>query len=374
MRRIDRYFLAEMLVPALMGVMLLLILLVGNVLYGLLMLLYSGAPVHDVFSVLWYRTPGVLMEALPGALLLGTALALSRLERDRELQALRMAGVRLVRLVLPYLSVAAVGVVVLFGLQEKIIPRASHAAERLTRKLMWGTPTAVVPQDVVFRVDNDFVYVHAVDPRTKTLMGVVVCQPRYSGYPTWLVIPRAENHNGVWALLPDPITGVKPRVYTFTDKGELAPYMEGEQGVLNLRQDMLDYLTDQPSTAAEMTLAELYHLARDVRGAGNNIGNNVNNPLALNANDLNFYVQRRFAAPLAALVAVLIAIPLSIRFGRNGGYVGLLLSVIVAFFFVVSQQWAQVLALTNHLQPIVAAWAPDALFGLLGVVLLMREE
>jgi lipopolysaccharide export LptBFGC system permease protein LptF len=369
MRKIDRYFLSEMLVPALMGVMLLLVLLVGNVLYGLLMLLYSGAPAREVFLVLWYRTPGVLMEALPGALLLGTALALNRLERDRELQALRMAGIRLKRLVLPYLGVAALGVGVLFMLQERVIPYATHQAARLTNKLSWGSPTAVVQQDMVFRVENDMVYIHRVDPNTKTLYGVVVCQMK-SGYPTWLVIPRAENHDGVWKLLPDPATGVKPRVYTFTDTGDLAPFYEAEEGVLNLRKDMLDYVTDQPGTPAEMTLAQLLVLQKDVRGAGFGFTRSV----SLKPNHLAFYVQRRFAAPLAALVAVLIAIPLSIHFGRNGGYVGLLLSVIVAFFFVVSQQWAQVLALTDRLHPLIAAWAPNAAFGLLGLVLLLREE
>ncbi|HEY3378285.1 MAG TPA: LptF/LptG family permease, partial [Armatimonadota bacterium] len=89
MRRIDRYILSEMAVPALVGGFLVLLLLVGNQLYMLLRYLYQGVPAHDVLLTLLYYTPGVLMMAIPAALLLGTALGLNRLERDREILALR---------------------------------------------------------------------------------------------------------------------------------------------------------------------------------------------------------------------------------------------------------------------------------------------
>jgi lipopolysaccharide export LptBFGC system permease protein LptF len=34
----------------------------------------------------------------------------------------------------------------------------------------------------------------------------------------------------------------------------------------------------------------------------------------------------------------------------------------------------QVLAERNYLSPVLAAWAPDVVFGLRGVILLLREE
>jgi len=360
-----------MLVPALVGVVLLLFLLVGNVLYSLIKMMVQGSPVHDVLLVLAYRTPSVLMLAVPGALLLGTALALNRLERDRELLALRMAGVRLTRLVVPYIVLAALVVVSMFFLQERVIPRCTHLAERLTAKLIWGTPSAVVRQDEMFKADaNNYIYVHTVDQQTNTLHGVKIFNMERGYLSSMMLIPIAVNHNGVWKVSSDPVTGVKPRVYEFNEKGETTKLIEGDEGILNLKQDMLNYLSDQPSTSDELTLSELQQLEHGVRGTG--VG--LSNGMSLNPDLLTFYVQRRFAAPLSALVAVLIAIPLSVHFGRNGGYVGLLLSVVVAFCFLVSQQWAQALAETNNLQPILAAWSPDAAFGLLGVFLLLREE
>lgn len=369
MRRIDRYLLKEMLVPAFVGGVLVLILLVGNWLYVLLKYLYTGAPSHDILLVLLYRLPEVMMQALPASLMLGTALALNRLERDRELQSLRMAGVRLLRLVAPYILLAVLASGALFVLQEKIIPKTAHAAEMISRKLAWGSPTAVIPRDVVFKVDENFLYVREVDPNASTLFGVLVFR-QTAGGPTWLTIPVAENHGGLWYFRRDPRTHEPPRMYSFNTKGDLVSYLEveGKDSWLNLKQDVLQYLTDQPSTPKELTLQQLRNLHDNMRGTGSNFS------LSLEPKQLIYYLNTKLAIPLSALVAVLIAIPLAVHYGRSGGYVGLLLSVVVAFCFVVSQQWTQVLAETDRLEPIFAAWAPDAFFGLLGLVLLLREE
>jgi lipopolysaccharide export LptBFGC system permease protein LptF len=47
---------------------------------------------------------------------------------------------------------------------------------------------------------------------------------------------------------------------------------------------------------------------------------------------------------------------------------------VVAFCFVVSQQWMEVLVDNSYLHPVIAAWAPDGFFGILGIILLFREE
>ncbi|MHB0939224.1 MAG: LptF/LptG family permease [Armatimonadota bacterium] len=367
MRRIDRYLLKEMLTPALIGGVLVLMLLVGNWLYGLLKLLYTGSSGRDILLILALRLPGVIMMAVPASLLLGTALALNRLERDRELMSLRMTGVRLLRLVAPFILMGVLFSIGLFILQEKIVPSTTHKAVKLTQKLAYATPAAFVPHDVVFRVGQQFIYVKRVDPITKTLYNVIVCKLEPQRV-TWLRAPVAEYHGGKWIVKSDPYTHKKPEFDTFTENSNLIIHGEVEGGgYLDLTDDFMAYITDQPSTADELTLAQLQDMVDGLRG-GFGMG------LSLTPSELTFQLHRKVAAPLAALVAVLIAIPLAVHFGRSGGYTGLLLSVVVAFCFVVSQQWAQVLAETHRLHPIFAAWAPDGIFGLLGLGLLLREE
>ncbi|MHB9023883.1 MAG: LptF/LptG family permease [Armatimonadota bacterium] len=371
MRRIDRYLLSEMAIPACIGGVLVLVLLTGNWLYSLLKLLYTGANPHDVLMILVYRLPSVLMLAIPASLMLGAALALNRLERDRELLALRMAGIRLKRLVLPLIILAFLWSVGMFLLQENVIPRTTHAAVKLTQKLAWGTPEVFIQRDVVFRVGQMYLYVREVNPKTQTLRGIIATRMG-QGYPMLLTVPIAENRDGHWFLQPDPYTNAKPWLYMFKPDGTLSISADatGEDSVLSLSRDVWRYLSDQPSTPDELTLQQLANLRNGVRGAGAGVAGS----LPLQPDQLTFHVHRKVAAPLAALVGVLIAIPLAVHFGRSGGYAGLLLSVVVAFCFVVSQQWAQALVETDRLNPILAAWAPNALFGLLGIVLLFLEE
>lgn len=376
MRRIDRYLLFEMIVPALVGVMLLLLLLIGNVLYSLLLVLYSGASLRDLGLILLYYLPEVLLTAVPGALLLGTALSLNRLERDRELLAVRMAGVRLKRAILPYIVLGLVSAGGIFLLQDTLVPRMSHKAELLKRKISLTTPTAIIQEDVFFKTGDYAFYVHEVDSKLQVLKQVLVYKKEQNTI-TLLIIPWAENHNGNWFFKADPVTKEPPLICRFGPNGkrdfDLTEYdtLKGDLNYLNMKGDIWQFISDQPSRPEELTFAQLLRLRNNVRGVGIGYSGIT---LPLSAPELTFFLHRKLAISLATLVAILIAIPLSVHFGRSGGYVGLLLSVVVAFFFIVSQQWAQVLVMKDMLNPIIAAWGPDALFGLIGVVLLWREE
>jgi len=369
MRRIDRYLLSEMMIPALVGVMLLLLLLIGNVLYMLLLVLYGGAPLHDIGMILFYRLPEVLLQAIPGALLLGTALSLNRLERDRELLAIRMAGVRLKRAILPYVVLGIISAVGMFVLQDTLVPQATHLAEVAQRKLIFGTPTSVIQQDVFFKTDNYVFYVGKIDTKSQVMKQVLIYKTEANS-TTLYTIPLAENHHGRLFFKANPDTGQAPIFYIFDRSGIPVTTGSAESGEIDLKQDVWNFINDQPSRPEELTFIQLFRLLKNMRGVGSISGYT----LPLTPPQLTFFLHRKLALSLSTLVAILIAIPLSVHFGRSGGYVGLLLSVVVAFFFIIAQQWAQVLAVKDLLNPVLAAWAPNALFGLIGIVLLVLEE
>jgi lipopolysaccharide export system permease protein len=249
----------------------------------------------------------------------------------------------------------------------------------LSEQLAFGSPVSLVQRDTMFKVQNGgstyFIYVRDADPNPQRplLRGIVVAKidNNSANPPVWVTIPQAINHNGSWILQADPISHVPPRFYIIPLKGDVVTGECGD-GEWLIPHDAFNFFYDQRTTPDEYTLAELLSAQRhNISGAGASTNLNA---IILDRHTIPFYVQRKFAAPLAALVALLIALPLAIHFGRSGGYVGLLLSVVIAFFFVISQQWMQVLAERNYLSPVLAAWAPDVVFGLLGVILLLREE
>lgn len=74
-----------------------------------------------------------------------------------------------------------------------------------------------------------------------------------------------------------------------------------------------------------------------------------------------------------ALIITILATALALIFGRNGSYIGILISAIVAFTSIVSGQWMQVLVENDLINPILAAYLPSSVFLIIGVILISKE-
>ena len=80
----------------------------------------------------------------------------------------------------------------------------------------------------------------------------------------------------------------------------------------------------------------------------------------------------RLAAPWTCLVVVLIAIPFGAASGRRNLFFGVAGSIFICFGFFVVQQFSLAFGSGGHIPPWLAAWLPNLLFGLAGLVLMLR--
>ena len=81
----------------------------------------------------------------------------------------------------------------------------------------------------------------------------------------------------------------------------------------------------------------------------------------------------KFALPFASVVLALVSLPLAIRFGRGGGFAGVLIAL--GLFFLYVQGYVVFKQLGGSVMaPMLAAWTPNVFFGLVGLFLLWREE
>ena len=74
-----------------------------------------------------------------------------------------------------------------------------------------------------------------------------------------------------------------------------------------------------------------------------------------------------------ALVFALLGIPLALPGLRSGRTWGMVLTIVLMFTFYVFASVFRSLGRGGILPPILAAWTPQALFGILGMILLFRE-
>jgi lipopolysaccharide export system permease protein len=80
----------------------------------------------------------------------------------------------------------------------------------------------------------------------------------------------------------------------------------------------------------------------------------------------------RLAAPWTCLVVVLIALPFGAMPGRRNVFVGVASSIVICFAYFVLMQLGVAFGAGAYLPPWVAAWAPNVLFAVTGIVLTFR--
>ena len=93
---------------------------------------------------------------------------------------------------------------------------------------------------------------------------------------------------------------------------------------------------------------------------------------AYNAVAVNYYT--KLSLPFICLSFALFAPPLTLRFARQGAYTGIFLSILMVWVAWNTLLLGKFLGLSGKLSPVLAAWAPDALFMALGLLLLWRME
>jgi lipopolysaccharide export system permease protein len=82
----------------------------------------------------------------------------------------------------------------------------------------------------------------------------------------------------------------------------------------------------------------------------------------------------KYAYPVASFIAVIIALPLAVKFGKKGRTLGIVLSIIVLFIYYAIVAVAGAFGKNGALDPYVAAWLPNIITAAVGGWLVWRED
>ncbi|OPX23380.1 MAG: hypothetical protein B1H03_01825 [Planctomycetales bacterium 4484_113] len=94
-------------------------------------LLNPNFPTGAIFKLIFLNTPYFITLSIPIAVLFATLMSMGRLAKDREIDALFTNGIHLNRLFLPFLVLSLINVVIVFYVNETLVPRANAASQRI---------------------------------------------------------------------------------------------------------------------------------------------------------------------------------------------------------------------------------------------------
>lgn len=343
MKTLDRYLLREALAHFLVGLSAIVLLFLAGAVYEVLApLVAKGADPYTLLRYLLYRTPEALVRGAPVAYLFALLLLLSRMAEDSELKALLALGVRRERVLLPFLLLGAGLSLLGFVLGESLVPRSLAAGQDLLRRQVLERPRGLLTPGTTFQdAQGRVVYVGEV-------AGERVGKLRILSREEVLLAEEGRFQEGVLRVergLRVTYEGDRPRTLTRFQRGEL----------------LLRDLTFEPwqNPANRMTLAELRQEVERLRAQGVRAG--------LEAT--TYY--RRFAEPAASLVFALFAAGLAFYLLGGSRSLGLVGVAVLTFFYYATWSVGRIMGEQNALPPLLAAWGPNLVYGLLGLLLLL---
>lgn len=353
----DRYLLREFLWYLVFGLAgFIAIFVVVDIFEKINVFLDHQAPLHLVSRFYLYRTPEVVVQVFPVALLLATFLALGQFNKFGELTAMRVAGLSLMRILAPVFAVAAASVGVTLFLGEVVIPTANRERDRLYEEQIQSLTREVANEraDISYLGEGGRIwYVRLYLVRERRMHEVSIQEFRDGELRRRIDAAEAAWEGGRWVFR----SGF---VRTFSGGREAArPFQRMAVGGLEERPESFAKEIRKPE---EMNFVELGDHVRKLRASGARVANYLV--------DLHL----KLAFPLVNLVVVVIGASLATRLRMQSPALGFGLSVAISFVYYAFMRTGQALGHNGAIAPYLAAWMGDLVFGMVALVMIVQAQ
>ncbi|MDB4949331.1 MAG: permease YjgP/YjgQ family protein [Gemmatimonadetes bacterium] len=301
-----------------------------------------------------YQFPLFMQYAFPIAALVATVFTIGGMTRHQEISAAKAGGVSFFRLVRSIMLLALVLSAGAFGLGELAPVTLQKRAELIGENK--GT-SATSRNNFVYQTEQEGVLTaRRLDSVEKQMWGVVLERNasrtgpgmhRLAEFAQWT---RARG----WMLRNGYVRTLA------ADGSEKLQHFDSLR-VEGLRETPEDLLAE-PKDPTEMRYAEVQRFVTAIERSGGD------------ANPLKVELAQKIALPCAVFIIVLFGAPLATSSQRGGTAFGIGISLGVTILYMLMFRVGKAFGSSGAVDPMIAAWSPNALFLLAGVVLIGRTR
>lgn len=322
--------------------------------------LTRNVPTTAILKIILLETPGFLIQTLPIATSLAAALAVSRLARESELTAIRSAGARVMRFLLPVALFGAFATGLDFLIADQVAPKTAKQSYELQTNVNILASVGEFYSNVQLKIQSYTVNIgSAVKERRKkgevlALHDILLIERPEPGQMTVTVAPDGDYLNGLWTLN-------NCKTWKFQSNSKSCEMLESKVMRINQKVAMRDLVMAPGPT--ELSVAELKEKIRSGKAMGQYTRNY----------EMTLY--NKFSVPSMCFIFSLVSPIFSIRFAKQGGFIGVLISMVVVLLYY--NAWVistQIMGKDPRIDPFIAAWLPNALFCITGFLGLRSLE
>ena len=304
-----------------------------------------------VFWVIFYRIPDFLPLVIPLGFFIGVLLALGRLYTDSEMVVINACGVSKKRLVgITFFPAVVVSVLVAY-LTIIAAPSSLNRLQVLLEDSNNNDAFSFVRPGKFQQADNSqsVSYAEAYDQQNKTISDVLLVDYNDEGS---VIIIRAES-----ASLTDS-DSLLPRYLNLANGSIYDGFIgQADYRIANFSQ----YSQSLPSVRPE----EQVQLEVDAKSTFALFNSDSNADIAA--------LHWRFSLPVVVLVVAVMALALSKTDNRSGRYLKLLPAILMYLIYIISITSVRTLVESGS-QPVIAIWILHALFFILALCILLKDD
>ena len=315
-------------------------------------------PFFTVINYFRFLSPMMVYQLVPLAALVAMLVTLGVMAKNNEITALKASGISVYRLAVPLLVSSAVLAIGLFLLDDTFLPYANQRQDALRNQIK-GRPaqTYFQPAHQWIFGENEKVYNYELFDSDQNLFGglsVFELDP-----DSFQMLRRVFASRAQW--VPSLNTWVLESGWVRDFKGgRVVRYIPFRVSSLEELSEPPTYFKREVRQSYQMNWRQLGQYIRDLRQAG------------FDTARLSVQWQKKFAFPLIAPIIVFLGIPFAFLVGTRGAVGGLALAVGIGIAYWATAALFEAMGGVGQLPPLLAGWAPDAIFGFVGLYFFLK--
>ena len=317
-----------------------------------------GIPFKVALMMIILNLPQVIVMTIPMGVLLATVMTLNGLSLKSEITVMRACGIGLNRIAKPIFVFAILMSIFSFVINESVVPVMTKQSKDLA---LWALGQKNIPdgkQNFVFKELNSdgilkrLFYVGYCED--KTLHNITVLDTSKDGTIQVLQAQEGKTSPSGWDFR-------KGAVYTVGQEGNILNTTLFDDSNIKFGLDMSKELNK--NVAKEMNFSKLLTY----------ISKNIHKLDKEQRNVLVIELYDKLALPLTTIALVLIGVPLAITPPRVRYNRGFLFSILIIFAYYLIRALSISFGEAGTLMPFLAAWMPNIVLTILGVMLYYKK-
>jgi len=303
-------------------------------------------------------TPYFLYNVAQYGVLLAVLITLGLMQRSNEVTALKATGVSIYRIIIPVLVAAVVVSGCLFLSDQFYLPHTNKRQDALLNTIKGKPPQTYLnpSRKWIFGQHSTIYYYRFFDSDRNQFGDLSVFQFNPA---TFQLANRIYANSAHWEDRLNRWVCTQGWQRSFQGAA-IKDFHTYDVSTFNAVSEPPAYFKKEVKQSLEMNYEQLRQYIHDLQQSGFEVVR------------LKVQLHKKIAFPVITFVMGVLAIPFALSAGKRGAVAGVATAIGIAVFYTVISSLFEAMGNISQLPPVLAAWAPDVIFALVGGYLILK--